>query len=227
MQTIKIAHLYYDLLNLYGENGNVLALVHHLEKQNLKVVVSDISLNDKIDFNAYDIFYMGSGEEENIDLIYNDLLEKKEDLKQAILKNKFFIVTGNALELFGKDKLQIFDYYTEHIPFRIVGEQKMQFALLKEEIIGFQNRESVIKNCQEKSLFTVLSGCGYQPKVMKEGFRSHNFLATYLLGPLLIRNPHFTEYIVKELLTSLNIKYTPYVDTLEVKAYKEYEKNGI
>ena len=65
MKTIKIAHLYYDLMNLYGENGNVLCLKKYLENQNIAVSVDYLTKDDKIDFNKYDIYYIGSGNDEN------------------------------------------------------------------------------------------------------------------------------------------------------------------
>ena len=68
MKTFKIAHLYYDLLNMYGENGNIMALVKKLEEQNVKVSVDFLSLDNDIDFNNYDLFYFGSGTKENISL---------------------------------------------------------------------------------------------------------------------------------------------------------------
>lgn len=34
---VKIAHLYYDLMNLYGEQGNIIALKNHLKIKTLKL----------------------------------------------------------------------------------------------------------------------------------------------------------------------------------------------
>ena len=73
---IKIADLYYDLLNLYGEQGNVLALEKAFKNQDIETVIDLISIDDKKDFNKYDIVYIGSGSEENLKLALNDL--KKE-----------------------------------------------------------------------------------------------------------------------------------------------------
>ena len=58
METIKIAHLYYDLMNLYGEHGNILALTKHLEAHKIKTIVHYLSLEDEIDFSKYDILQM-------------------------------------------------------------------------------------------------------------------------------------------------------------------------
>ena len=55
--TIRIAHLYYDIMNLYGEIGNIKVLRYHLEEQGIKVIIDNLSINDEIDFNKYDLLY--------------------------------------------------------------------------------------------------------------------------------------------------------------------------
>ena len=63
--SITIAHLYYDLLNLYGENGNVKIIKQQLEDQGIKVTVKFLTIDDELKFNDYDIVYIGMGTEEN------------------------------------------------------------------------------------------------------------------------------------------------------------------
>lgn len=233
METIKIAHLYYDVMNLYGEIGNVLALVHHLEENHVKVITHFLTIDDDIDFDKYDLFYIGSGNKESFELTRNDILKRKEAIKKAIQKKKFFLVTGNALDLFGKsyitkeqkelETLNILKFQSTEIDFRIVGDTYATFQDLK-EIISFQNRFSVIRDCEEKALFSIQKGTGYVPKSEKEGIIHLNFYGTYFLGPLLIRNPHFTEYLIKEILKTKKIIYQGYKLDYEEKAYDEYRK---
>lgn len=235
MKTIKIAHLYYDLMNLYGEHGNILALENHLEKNNVKVITHYLSLEDEIDFKKYDLFYIGSGNKESFLLVLQDILKRKDEFQKAMDEKKFFIITGNALDLFGRkfhtldelhmDSLHFFDYESFETDFRIVGEQVFKMPKLKYEIIGFQNRNTVLKEIKEPFLFEVLNGTGYTPKSKVEGIHKNHFYGTYLLGPIFIRNPYFTEYIVKEILKAKNLDYTPYKDEDEIKAYQEYQKN--
>lgn len=229
---IKIAHLYYDLLNLYGEQGNILALKNAFENQNVKVEINLLSAGDNINFNKYDIFYMGSGTNQNLLIVLNDLKKYKKQLLNAIKKNKYFISTGNSHEIFGKfiemdnakyEGLKIFDYYAKQNPKRIVGESFMEFENLT-PIIGFQNRCSVMQ-CDDNHLFGVINGYADNYKSSFEGYRENNFFGTYLIGPLLIRNPHFTDYIVKDILEKKNIPYTEITNTIEYKAYNEYLKN--
>ena len=223
MKTFKIAHLYYDLMNLYGESGNILALKKHLEKQNLKVTITNLSINDEIDFNKYDFYYLGSGNDEAYYLALKHLEQYQKEIKTAIENNKFFLATGNSLCLFGD--LNILNFKPEKCEFRIVGEQTFTFKNLENTIIGFQNRDYILKFVKEEHLFEVKKGTGYIPKAIVEGIKKNNFYGTFLLGPLLIRNPLFTEYLVKEIMKSNNLEYQIYHDKWEEKAYNEYQKN--
>ena len=232
MMKIKIAHLYYDLLNLYGEQGNILALTNAFNKQKINVTVDLLSIEDNKKFNKYDIIYIGSGSEENLLLALNDLKKDTQEIKEYIKKDKYFISTGNSKDLFGKfiqinnskyKALNIFDYYSKQNPVRIVGESIMGFKDLP-PIVGFQNRACVMQN-NYNHLFSVINGYADNYKSSYEGYRENNFLATYLIGPLLIRNPHFTDYIVKDILIKKKIKFKEITDTYEYKAYQEYINN--
>lgn len=232
---IRIAHLYYDLMNLNGENGNVVALKKHFERQNEKVAVYFLTIDDQIDFNKYDIYYIGTGSKENKLIVLNDILKYKKDIKNSINNNKYFFITGTSIELFGKyilnldttktNCLGVFDYYTEEFTDefdeKIVGEQVCRSRLIKEDIIGFQNRFTSIKN-NTAPFFDVVSG-----HIEKEGFTYNNFYSTYLYGPLFIRNPYLTDYFVKKILEENNKIYQEFKDTFEYKAYHEYINNFV
>lgn len=222
MKTFKIAHLFYDLLNMYGENGNVRALVKKLEEQGIKVRVDFLSLEDDIKFNNYDLIYFGSGSDENLLLAANYLKKYKDKIIKAINDKKYFIVTGNGLEVIAN--LNVLDFKIKQIPFQIIGEQVYESKLIKHKIIGFQNRHSIIEECHEENLFSVISGTGWSIKGKYEGIKKNNFYGTYLLGPLLIRNPYFLEYLVKDILKD---KYKKSKEDISFKAYHEFIKNFV
>lgn len=235
MKKFKIAHLYYDLMNLYGENGNIRFLVKKLEEQNIDAEVHFLSIEDKIDFDKYDFYYIGMGSSDNATLVLSHLLKYKKDIISAINKNKFFLITGNAIDLFGTSitkldnktlkALGIFNYEATEEEFRIVGPQYYESDLIDQKILGFQNRSTVLKNVNEK-LFTVIDGTGYSPNDKNEGIHYNNFYGTYLIGPLLVRNPYLCDFFVKEICSYLNIKYQKIsTNDFAYRAYHEYIKN--
>lgn len=218
--TIYIGHLYYDLMNLYGENGNIKSIKYLLESQKIKVIIDNISLNDNIDFNKYDLIVIGCGTYNNLKLSLNHLKKYKKDINEYIESNKFILATGNSIELFGQkideiEALKIFNYNSKKLDKRIVGDCITTTNLIKTKIIGFQNRESYIDEITN-NLF----------KDKDIGIKYKNFYGTYLLGPILIRNPEFAKYFVNELIKrkNKNYKIKKYDLSLEKKAYNEYFK---
>lgn len=228
MKTVKIAHLYYDLMNLYGEQGNILALTSALKKQGVKTTVDLLTKDDKMDLTKYDIIYIGCGNEASQEIVRKDILKYKKVLEKA-LKTKTIVATGNAWELFGKtidekEALNLFDYKSTTISTRIINEQINKVDFLEMPIIGFQNRSSVTSNTGN-DLFEVIKGTGNTQNMKVEGIKVNNFYGTYTIGPLLIRNPHLTDYIVKNILDSKDIPYKEILDTPDYDAYNEFVKN--
>lgn len=229
-KVIKVAHLYYDLLNLYGENGNVAALKRFISRQNVEVQVDELSLGDKIDFQKYDFYYMGSGSEDSEMLALSDLYDHTDEIKEAIDREKMFLVTGNVMELFGRKIkmksgrdvacLGIFDYNSIEAPKRIVGEVFYDFDELDEthgrKIVGF-------KNCNSN----IVNNDGTRPFKTQDNFRYKNFFAMQFVGPVLMRNPHFTDYLLNILFEQKGFEYILKENAIEYEAYREYVKNFI
>jgi len=229
-----IAHLYYDLLDQYGESGNLKELIIQLQNQDINPIIKKLSINDELNFDEYDLIVINAGTENNQKLVLKHILPYKAEIKKAIENNKFFLITGNSIDLFGKTikylngqkykALGIFNYYVTSSEKRIVGD-----LLFKDEnfVIGFQNKCSLMHNI-EYPLFNCLYGYNEE----KEGIHYKNFYGTYLLGPLLVRNPYFAEKFIKELILSkdkdfefkdfdFDFEFNAYNNFLE-KHYKEF-----
>ena len=209
---INVLHLYYDLLNLYGENANTRCIVHNLELNKIKVKVDLKSIDDQIDFKKYDIIYIGSGSEDNLLIALQDLLKRKKELNEFIESNGYLLLTGNSMDMLGKyiirddnkiKALNIFDYYTKFInestfknasSDRIVGEVKASTKLIKDKIVGFQNRCDLNYNVKNP-LFKVEEKYSNDLTNQNEGFNYKNVYATHIIGPLFIRNPYLIEII--------------------------------
>lgn len=216
---ITIGHLYYDLMNLYGEIGNIKVLTYHLKNQGIKVNIKNLSIDDDINFDELDLIYIGSGTNNNQLLVLNDILKYKEDIHKYYNDNKFFLITGNAIELFGEqiididnnvhEGLKLFDYYTKENKKRIVNEVYIPSLFTKENILGFNNHfGSIYKD---------------NIKLDNNFIFNNNFYGTYTLG-LLPRNPSFTKYFIKQLIINKNKKFKikDFNFKLDKKAYTDF-----
>ena len=229
---IVIAYLYYDLLNLYGESGNLKALKSQLENQGIEPIIKFLTIDDELDFTKYDLVIMSAGTEHNQRIVLHHLLPYKGDIKKALESNKFILITGNAIDLFGKYILSnkkktkclgIFDYHIKESERRIVNDALFLDKDTNEYIIGFQNQSSILSH-NKYPLFDVLIGTGSANGSKSEGIHYKNFYGTYLIGPLLVRNPSFIERFTKELILSIDpkFKFKEFDFEFEREAYDKY-----
>ena len=209
---MKIAYLYYDFLNLYGESGNIKIISNVLKQNKIKHEILYLSLDDELDFNSYDLVYIASGTEDNQKIALKHLSKYKKDIKKYIDDNKYMLVTGNSVDLFGQSiddykGLGIFDYTVKQEK-RKMEEVYIDGNIIKKKILGFINNNSYISEIK-------------YPLFDNEGIKYNNFYATYILGPILVRNPEFLKYFLNE-LTGKKLKYDLKIET---KAYNEFIKN--
>ena len=88
---ITILYLYCDLLNLYGESGNVKVLKKSLESLDIDVSLKFSTLDDEIDLTDVDLIYVGSGSEKNQLLALEHLKKYKEEMKEFILSGNYLV----------------------------------------------------------------------------------------------------------------------------------------
>ena len=216
---INILHMYHDIMNLYGESGNIKSLEYNIRSQGMEVHVDRSSIGDIVDFQKYDFVYMGSSTKDNQLIVLDDIKRHAQSLKEYINGGGFVLATGNSLELFGKnidDKkaLNIFEYEAYSSDKRIVGDYIADDTTFG-KIIAFQNRGSVIKN---NSIPWFDKGIGV---------KSQNFLGSYLIGPLLVRNPRIARFITEALIKSKDNGFVlkDFDFEFEKKARKQYMTN--
>ena len=208
---ITIGYLYYDLLNLYGDDGNIKALKYHLEEQNIKVDIKYMTVGDEKDFNV-DFLDIGSGTENSICVALEDLKKDKDKIKEYLDSNKILLSTGNSVELFGNyiitnkkiKALGIIDYVCMYDK-RIVKDVKSKNNIINENIIGFENHSS--KNISSN----------------EDIFNEGSFYGTYIIGPILVRNPELCSLFIHKLIDSKekDFKYGEEDYEFEKEAYKK------
>jgi CobQ-like glutamine amidotransferase family enzyme len=209
---MKLLHLYYDLMNLYGENGNMRVLCRHLSDLGIPVEVERKSVGDSIDFSQYSFIYCGCGTERNQKVALSDLRSRSEDFKKAVEAGQVILLTGNALEFLGNviHGLDGVDYpglgiapfeVTENPDVRYNGDAVFTADWLEGDIVGFINKcTDTAGIAADQTLFSVLMGKGNQKGDSREGYRTGNLFGTYLTGPVLVKNPHWMKNLIALIL---------------------------
>ena len=215
MKELRILYLYPDILELYGDYGNIQVLKYRLEKRGITAIIDRYSIGDITpDFNSYDLVFAGGGADQEQGILADDLIKYKDNIKEAINSGVFFLLICGAYQLFGKyyksadgdivPGLEVFDYYTEAIndrKKRCIGNIVIEANLngKNTKVIGFENHGGQtfdISNPFGKVLF----GNGNKFGDTEEGYFQNNVIATYLHGPLLSKNPELADYIIKHCL---------------------------
>ena len=212
MKELKILYLYPDILELYGDFGNIQVLKYRLEKRGIKAIVTPYSIGDETpNFKDFDLVFAGGGADQEQSILAKDLIKYKDNIKEAVDSGVFFLLICGAYQLFGKyykgvegniiPGLDIFPYYTEAIndrKKRCIGNVVINVNLSGKEtkVIGFGNHGGQTYDV-DTPFGKVLFGNGNKFGDDNEGFFKENVIATYLHGPLLSKNPDIADYIIK------------------------------
>ena len=103
MNSLKILHMYPNLLDLYGDSGNVEILKYRCSKRGIDLQVSKHVIGDKeTDFTQFDIVYLGGGADFEQQILADDLLGCKDKIKKAYEKGTFFLMICGGYQLMGQ-----------------------------------------------------------------------------------------------------------------------------
>ena len=235
---LKILYLYPDMLELYGDYGNIQVLKYRLERRGIQCIIDRYSIgDDKPDFKSYDIIFAGGGADNEQSILASDLIKYQQDIQEAEKAGVFFLLICGAYQLFGKyykgvdgniiPGLNIFPYYTEAIEDRkkrCIGNIVLDVTLDSKntKVIGFENHGGQTFDVTTP-FGNVLFGNGNKFGDTKEGFFKSNVIATYLHGPLLAKNPELADYIISHCLNRKNndIKLEHLDDNFEMLCRKQ------
>lgn len=229
---IKIEVLFSEVCNLYGDLFNI----KYLQKSIKEVECVYTSLTDEPKFvtEDVDLIYMAPMTEKTQEIVIQKLKPYKDRIKELIEKNKVFLLTGNAFEVFGKyienedgtkiDGLDIIPIYAKR---RMMNRFNSLFLGKIEDIkiVGFKAQFSMSYGDNSNNyVFESIKGSGINTKSKYEGYRVNNFIGTYLLGPILILNPYFTKYILKLMGREESVAFEDVAIETYKKRLEEFEK---
>ncbi|WP_032121413.1 type 1 glutamine amidotransferase [Clostridium amazonitimonense] len=229
---LNICHLYPDLLNVYGDLGNIHILKYRAEKRDIKVTIQNVSLGDEFHVEDYDIVFFGGGQDYEQSIVSEDLItHKKEPLSRYIEEGKVLLAICGGYQLLGKyyttntgEKLEglgLLDIYTEAGNTRFIGNTIIKNESFNETYVGFENHSGRTYIGDLEPLGKCIEGFGNNGEDGYEGCIYKNTFCSYFHGSLLSKNPELSDRL---LLSALENKYNEKInlcsldDTFELKA---------
>lgn len=230
---LTIGHIYPDLLNLYGDRGNIQCLRKRLEWRGIEAEVFPFCLGDSVDFRKLDIVMLGGGSDREQEIAAGNLRAIRQEVSGFVEDGGVLLAVCGGYQLLGEyyktsskiiEGMGILDIYTEWKPERIVQNVILHSSLLSTEIIGFVNHGGRTYIGDYMPLGTVELGFGNTEHSRQEGLVYKNVVATYLHGPLLPKNPAVCDYLIERAMqrkygSNITLRLLP--DTEEQRA-KEY-----
>ncbi|MFX4261801.1 type 1 glutamine amidotransferase [Pelotomaculum propionicicum] len=229
---ISACHLYPDLLNLYGDRGNVIAFQKRCQWRNIPVQVINKSLGENMDFNKYDFVFLGGGSDREQNLIAADLMKRRDQFKEAVENGLVVLAICGGYQLLGRyyltgdgrriPGLDILDLYTRAGDTRLVGNAVIEMVQdgRRVKVVGFENHSGQTTLGKIKPLGKVLYGKGNNGRDGLEGARYKNVFCSYLHGPLLPKNARLTDYLIRLALRrrDVDLELKPLDDIFEERA---------
>mgnify|MGYP004464581085 CR=1 FL=1 len=232
---LKICHLYPDVLNLYGDRGNILCMEQRLRWRGIGVQTTPVPIGTPLRAAEFDLFFIGGGQDFEQEVLLADLAgEKTAEIKAAIADEKPFLAICGGYQMLG-EYYKTWDGqqcdFTGALTLHTIGSKQRMIGnylftcddLHGEKIVGFENHSG--KTYLEgavRPMGRVLAGFGNNGEDGTEGARYKNVFATYSHGCLLPKNPKLCDNILQ---TALQRKYgeavtlAPLDDALEAAAH--------
>ena len=221
-QTIRICHMYPDLLNLYGDRGNILALANRAGLRGIKARVTALSIGEVFEPEQYDIVFFGGGQDAEQNIIRADLVQIKGDaVKTAVNNGNVFLCICGGYQMMGEyyeefdgtriDCLHAINIYTIAQKKRLIGKTVYESDLLRagaahncvepRKLFGFENHSGrTFLGEGVRPLAKVLCGAGNNGEDGTEGAVYRNVYCTYSHGSFLPKNPAMADHLLEKAL---------------------------
>ena len=239
---LTVHHLYADMMNLYGDRGNVISIKKRCEWRGIAVEVVDVGLGERVRPTGCDVFLFGGGQDREQALLAEDLSGSKgADLRAVVEDGGVILGVCGGYQLMGHhyetpegEKLPgvgIFDLHTEPRKpeeARLIGNVLVRVRAPEgeagggeREIVGFENHGGRTYLGDTEPLGRVVAGFGNNGTDGTEGARRLNAYGTYLHGSLLPKNPWLTDQLVLNAVRRVDDSFElePLDDAAEYRAF--------
>lgn len=243
MRPVVIAHLFPDLLNLYGDGGNVRILEQRLRWRGIPVEVHRVEYGERIDLDEVDLLFLGGGPDREQELAAEQLMNMRDDIARFVENGGATLAICGGYQLLGRTWLSskgevpglgILDIETRRAGSstdRLIDNIALESPIAKHPVIGYENHASRTYLGERIEPFgRVISNTGHgnNDNDQADGACYRNVLGTYLHGTLLAKNPEVADWLLERALARnaaradtsvLNLE--PLDDTIELAANDE------
>lgn len=234
---LTICHLYPDLMNIYGDRGNIISLAQRARWRGIDVDIVPVTIGETLDPERCDLLFFGGGQDKEQFLVAEDFrVVQAQPVREYVESDGVLLSICGGYQLLGKEfrthtgdvleGIAVFDAWTVAGDKRCIGNVIVETAFSGEKrtLVGFENHSGkTYLGPKSAPMGKSLSGFGNNGEDGNEGAIYRNAFGCYLHGSLLPKNPWFTDYL---LLTALRRRYGPAVrlgpldDTLENRAHE-------
>lgn len=231
---VRIAHLYPNLLNIYADRGNIIALQQRCRWRGIGVTVDEFSIGQEPDWHGYDFFYISGGQDREQNLVSADLALKGQGLKEAVESDAVLLAICGGYQLLGDyyraadgstiEGIGLFRAHTLAGNKRLIGNVVIESRLGGRTVMlaGFENHAGrTWLDSGQQPLGRVKTGNGNNAQDGTEGIIYRNAIGTYLHGPLLPKNTAFTDHLLARSLEHHHggeVELEPLDDIIEEEA---------
>lgn len=246
---LSIVHLYPELLNLYGDGGNVTILADRARKRGIAVDVVRALRGSSIDFAGADIVFLGGGPDREQRVASESLLEQADDLRAYVEDDGVLLAICGGFQIIGTEwllcgetvrGLGLVDIATGRAKGesfnRIVGNVMLESPLASMPVIGYENhagRTYLGAGCEPFGRVVGNHGTGNNDTDGVDGVRYRNVVGTYLHGPLLAKNPEIADWLIERALARRAAKENQHapqltrLDDAEERAANEFMRHRL
>lgn len=235
---IRFGHLYPDYLNIYADRGNVAVFRRRAALRGHELEVSAVGLGEPLRPDAFDLLYIGGGQDREQALVAPDLVQKSAALHAAQAEGVALLAVCGGYQLLGRGYrardgsllpgAALFRHETVAGEVRMIGDVLLECELEpgdRRHLAGFENHAGrTLLDPEATPLGRVVHGFGNDGESGFEGCRQGSAIGTYLHGPLLPRNPWLGDWLLARALAHASggdaPALAPLSDELEAAAFR-------
>ena len=207
---LRLVHLYGDLMNLYGDRGNIIAIQRRCAWRNIDLTVHEVTVGDRVDPAVSDIFFFGGGQDREQETVSRDLAAGNgEAIQESVEDGASLLSVCGGYQLLGRffrtaegveiPGIGLFDAHTVAGSSRMVGNLLIEGEIegVARTLVGFENHSGrTYVGEGAGALGRVVVGSGNNGEDQLEGARYKGAIGTYLHGPALPKNPWLTDWLI-------------------------------